>query len=60
MEIKFEKQKEVPIIYHSIAIDVGLRLDIFVEDLLKLELKAHENYQTVLEAQLLSYMKINR
>jgi len=57
-EIKFEKQKEVPIIYHSLHIDDGLRLDLLIDDLLVLELKAQENYHPVWEAQLLSYLKL--
>ena len=57
-QINFEKQKEVPIIYQSLSIDDGLRLDILVEDRLILELKAQENYHPVWEAQLLSYLKL--
>jgi len=57
-EIKFEKQKEVPIVYHSLHIDDGLRLDLLVDELLVLELKAQENYHPVWEAQLLSYLKL--
>ncbi len=57
-EIKFEKQKEVPIIYRSLRIDDGLRLDLLIEELLVLELKAQENYHPVWEAQLLSYLKL--
>lgn len=56
--IRFEKQKEVPIIYHSLLIDDGLRLDLLVEELLVVELKAQENYHPVWEAQLLSYLKL--
>ena len=56
--IKYEKQKEVPIIYQSLIIDEGLRLDLLVEDLIIIELKAQENYHPVWEAQLLSYLKL--
>lgn len=57
-EIIFEKQKEVPIIYQSLVIDEGLRLDLLVEDLVIVEFKAQENYHPVWEAQLLSYLKL--
>jgi GxxExxY protein len=57
-EIKFEKQKEVPIIYQSLRVDDGLRLDLLIEGLLVVELKAQENYHPVWEAQLLSYLKL--
>ena len=56
--IKYEKQKEAPIIYQSLIIDEGLRLDLLVEDLIIIELKAQENYHPVWEAQLLSYLKL--
>jgi GxxExxY protein len=56
--INYEKQKDVPIIYQSLIIDDGLRLDLLVEDLLIVEFKAQENYHPVWEAQLLSYLKL--
>lgn len=57
-EIKYEKQKEVPIIYQSLVIDEGLRLDLLVDDLVIVEFKAQENYHPVWEAQILSYLKL--
>jgi GxxExxY protein len=56
--IFFIKQQEVPIIYQTLHIDDGLRLDLLVEDLIIIELKAQENYHPVWEAQLLSYLKL--
>ena len=56
--INYEKQKEVPIIYHGLIIDEGLRLDLLVDDLVIVEFKAQENYHPVWEAQLLSYLKL--
>lgn len=56
--INYEKQKEVPIIYQSLVIDEGLRLDLLIEDVIIIELKAQENYHPVWEAQLLSYLKL--
>lgn len=38
--INYEKQKEVPIIYQSLQIDEGLRLDLLVGDLIIIEFKA--------------------
>lgn len=58
--IEFEKQKEVPIIYEKLEIDDGLRLDLLVDDLVIVELKAQENYHPVWEAQLLSYLKLTK
>ena len=56
--IIYERQKEVPIIYQSLVIDEGLRLDILVDNLIIIEFKAQENYHPVWEAQLLSYLKL--
>lgn len=56
--INFEKQKEVPVIYQSLIIDDGLRLDLLVEELIIVEFKAQENYHPVWETQLLSYLKL--
>lgn len=56
--ISYEKQKEVPIIYQSLVIDEGLRLDLLIDDLIIVELKAQENYHPVWEAQVLSYLKL--
>src|ERR1700752_2541193 len=56
--INYVKQKEVPIIYQSLVIDEGLRLDILVDDLIIVEFKAQENFHPVWEAQVLSYLKL--
>jgi GxxExxY protein len=56
--INYEKQKEVPVIYQSLIIDEGLRLDLLIDDSIIVELKAQENYHPVWEAQLLSYLKL--
>ncbi len=58
-KIRFEKQKEVPIIYDELRIENGLRLDILVEDLLIIELKAQETFHPIWEAQLISYLKLS-
>ena len=57
-EISFLKQKDVPIIYESLKIDDGLRLDLLIEELIIIELKAQENYHPVWEVQLISYLKL--
>ncbi len=57
-KINFLTQKKVPIIYDNITFEEGLRLDLLVEDLIIVELKAQENYHPVWEAQLLSYLKL--
>jgi GxxExxY protein len=39
-------------------VEEGLRLDLLVDNLIIIELKAQENYHPVWEAQLLSYLKL--
>jgi len=56
--IRYERQKDVPIIYQSMIIDEGLRLDLLIDEVIIIELKAQENYHPVWEAQVLSYLKL--
>ena len=58
-DILFVKQKEVAIIYDDVIFEDGLRLDILVDDLVIIELKAQEEYHKVWEAQLLSYLRLS-
>ncbi len=55
--IPYSSQQLITIIYDNLPIGDGLRLDLLVDDLIIVELKAQENYHPVWEAQLLSYMK---
>ncbi len=57
-KILYTKQQAVSIIYDNIIIDEGLRIDILVDGLIILELKAQELMHPVWEAQLLSYLKL--
>ena len=56
--IFFERQVPLPIIYRSIQLDCGYRLDFLVERTIVLELKALESLQPIHEAQLLTYLKL--
>jgi len=57
-KIPFVKQKCTELIYDNVIIDEGLRIDIMVDDLIVIELKAQEAYHPVWEAQLLSYLRL--
>jgi GxxExxY protein len=56
--IPFLRQQIVSVIYDNMIIDEGLRIDLLVDDLIIIELKAQENYHPVWEAQLLSSLKL--
>ena len=58
--IPYLKQKCIELIYDNLIIDEGLRIDILVDDLIIIELKAQEVYYPVWEAQLLSYLKLTQ
>lgn len=53
-------QVPMPIQYDDVRIDIGYRLDLFVEDVVIVELKAQARLTPLHEAQLLSYLKLSR
>ena len=57
--IKFQKQKSIAIEYQGLRIENGLFIDLLIEDLIVIELKAQELYHPVWEAQVLSYLKFS-
>lgn len=57
-DISFKLQHPLPVIYKSVRIDCGYRIDLLVEDKLILELKSVEQIKDVHTAQLLTYMKL--
>ncbi len=57
--ISFERQKPLPVSYKGIKLDCGYKLDIEVESLVILELKAVERIEPIHEAQLLTYLKLS-
>ena len=54
----FEQQVTVPIRYEGIDLDAGIRIDIWLERSVIVELKAVERIVPVHEAQLLTYLKL--
>ena len=56
--INFVSQKEVPLIYKGIRVDVAYRLDLLVEDRIIVEIKSIEKLTDVNLAQVISYLKL--
>ena len=56
--LDFKTQLFIPLEYKGIQLDTELRLDVIVEDLILVELKAIEGLLPVHEAQVLTYMKL--
>ncbi len=55
-----ERQKEQPIHYDGIVIDVGYRLDLLINDLVIIELKAVAELAPIHQAQLTTYLKLSQ
>ena len=58
--IVVEKEKALPLIYETITLNVGYRLDLLVEKKLLVEVKAVEALNDVHTAQVLTYLKLSR
>ena len=56
--IHHEVQKELPIDYKGTKLDCGYRIDMLVEGVLIVELKAVDKLMPIHEAQILTYMKL--
>lgn len=58
--LKFKRQVSIPINYRGLKLNAEHRIDVIVERLVIIELKAVANVLPVHEAQLLSYMKLTK
>jgi GxxExxY protein len=57
--LPFRRQVALPVVYKSVRLDCGYRLDIVVQDQVILEIKTVERLLPVHEAQMLTYMKLS-
>jgi GxxExxY protein len=57
--LKVETQVELPIEFEGTVLDVGYRIDMLVEDLVLVELKATAEIHPVVKAQIISYLKLS-
>ena len=53
-----EQQKPLPILYKTVKLDCGYRLDLVVDNRVIVEIKAVEKLNSIHEAQLLSYLRL--
>jgi GxxExxY protein len=53
-----ESQQAVPILYDGVSLDCGYRLDMVVNDLVVVELKAIDRFAPIHTAQMLTYLKL--
>ena len=58
--LQFERQKPMPVRYKEVQLDCGYRLNFVIENALIVELKAVAEPQPIHEAQVLTYLKLDR
>jgi GxxExxY protein len=54
-----ERQIAVPVVYRGVRIEAGFRMDLLVESVVAVEIKAVERLMPVHNAQLLTYLKLS-
>ncbi len=54
-----ERQKALPVFYKGLRIDCGYRIDLLVETVVIVELKAVARIEPIHQAQVLSYLKLS-
>lgn len=52
-------QVPLPLVYREVRLDIGYRLDLVVEDLVVVEIKAIDNLIAIHQAQIISYLKLS-
>lgn len=57
--LRVESQVPLPVVYESVKLEVGYRIDLLVENVIVVELKACESIAPVHRIQLLSYLKLS-
>lgn len=55
-----ERQKELPLVYNSVKIDTGYRIDLLVENCIIVEIKSIETLAPIHDAQVLTYLKLSK
>jgi GxxExxY protein len=57
--IPFQSQVDIPVEYKGVRLDCGYRIDLLVDKRVVVELKSIERFQSVHEAQLITYLKLS-
>jgi len=57
--LKVQCEVPLPVIYDGVRLDAGYRLDLVVEDMVVVELKAIEELAPIHQAQIISYLKLS-
>lgn len=57
--LRFERQKPMPLVYETVKLDAGYRVDLLVEGQVIIEVKSVEALTDVHTAQVLTYLKLS-
>ena len=57
--INVERQKSLPVMYREVKLEAGYRLDLLVEGLVIVEVKAVERLLPIHDPQLISYLRLS-
>ncbi|WP_298036029.1 GxxExxY protein [uncultured Desulfuromonas sp.] len=57
--LSVDRQRALPVTYKGFLLDCGYRLDLVVEDVVIIELKAVHKIEPIHEAQMLTYLKMS-
>lgn len=57
--LKVESQRPLPVIYNSVKLECGYRIDLLVEDKVVIEIKSVDNLNDVHMAQMITYLKLS-
>jgi len=54
-----EKEKPMPLVYEDVRLDIGYRLDLFVENKVVIEIKTVDTFSDLHLAQVITYLKLS-
>jgi GxxExxY protein len=57
--LNVQRQVKLPVVYDTVELDAGYRIDMLVEDEIIVELKAVDLFHPIHEAQMISYLKLS-
>ncbi len=57
-DLTIERQKEIPVIFRDVKMEIGFRADLIIEDKVIVEIKSIETVLPVHQIQLLTYLRL--
>ena len=58
-QLRFERQRQIPMTYKGVRLPISYRIDLLVEQTFVVEVKTVETLLPIHEAQLLTYLKVS-